>query len=92
MNRKMIAIGYYTGDLHVYNKLSGQLLGMIDISGHTSHISKIFFKSFEKDQIDDILGNNKIESIYNDILGNNIIDILMDNCDLDNPDLCEIEE
>lgn len=49
MNDKYIAIGYSVGEMHLYDKLSGELLGVLFVSDKQTKIDKILFAKFTCD-------------------------------------------
>jgi len=50
MNDRYIAIGYKAGEMHLYDKTNGELLGMLNVaSKERSQIDKIIFAKFDCD-------------------------------------------
>jgi len=51
--------------MHVYDKITGRLKGMVNISGYDNKITKIFFKSLKKDQIANLFYGYKVSQTKN---------------------------
>lgn len=51
--------------MHVYDKITGRLKGMVNISGFDNKITKMFFKSLKKYQIANLFDTNKVSRTQN---------------------------